>query len=129
MLKSLALLLAGAAAAATLIVSCSDDAADDADAAACDCPAAEPPLTGRIVRVEGRETNTAMVITAFATCPASSTLLGGGCYTEGGERLTPQLVMSGEPNGGTTVYQCRWRNPTAVEVTTVAYAVCLTPAQ
>ena len=129
MFKSLALILAGAATATTLVVSCSDDSPGDADAAACDCPAAEPPLTGRIVRIEDRRTSMGVVPSSFAACPANSTLLGGGCFTEGGERLTPRLIMSGEPSGGTNNFVCEWANPTMVEVTTVAWATCLNPAQ
>ncbi len=129
MIKSLVLVLAGAVAAAAFIVACSDDSPGDADAAVCDCPAAEPPLAGRVVRVEDRTTGSFSVLVPTARCPSGATLLGGGCYTEGNESLTPRLIMSGEPSGGTTAYGCRWSNTTMVEVTTVAYAICLVPAQ
>lgn len=130
MLKNLALLVAGAAAATTFVIACSDDSPGDADAAVCDCPAAEPPLAGRITRVEDRRTSMALIPFAAANCPVTATLLGGGCFTEGNERLTPQLIMSGEPTAGmATTYSCQWRNSTMVEVTTVAFAICLNPAQ
>ncbi len=51
-MKTLIIALVGAAVACALILSCGNDSPGDADAhTTCDCPAAEPPLSGRIVRV------------------------------------------------------------------------------
>ena len=128
MLKNLALVLAGIVGATTLIVSCSDDSSD-ADAAVCDCAPAEPPLTGRITRVEDRLTATQTGFVRTAICPANSTLLGGGCYSEGPSSTGVRLIMAGEPQGGDPLrYGCDWDNPPGLEVTVVAWAKCLIPA-
>ena len=128
MLKNFALVLAGIVGATAFIVSCSDDSSD-ADAAVCDCAPAEPPLAGRITRVEDRQTATQSVFIRRAACPANSTLLGGGCYSEGPSRLDVRLIMAGEPEGGDPlVYGCTWGNQPGLEVTVVAWAKCLVPA-
>jgi hypothetical protein len=107
-----------------LVAACSGD--DTAvDAASCTCPAAEPPLAGRIIRVEDRRTSSTAV-DAFAQCPAESILLGGGCYLEGPEELLMQYAgWTSLP----TTYACEWDNPQLTEHTAVAWATCLLPAQ
>ena len=86
MTKTILIGLAGAALACALILSCGGDDQSGADAqaadaqTACDCPASEPPLAGRIVRV----TDTVALAVQdsggiSAICPAGGTLLGGGC--------------------------------------------------
>ena len=128
MLKNLVLVLAGIVGATTFIVSCSDDSSA-ADAAVCDCNPAEPPLAGRITRVEERLTAVQGSFTRTAICPANSTLLGGGCYSEGPGRFSVRLIMAGEPQGGDLLrYGCYWDNPPGLEVTVVAWAKCLIPA-
>ncbi len=129
MLKNLALVLVGAVGATTFVIACSDDSPGDADAAVCDCDPAEPPLAGRIVRVENRTTVSTIGITVGATCAAGATLLGGGCFTEGNASLQPRLIQSGNTLPGPTVYSCTWDNSQQNEVTGVAWATCLNPAQ
>lgn len=125
----LAFLAAGAIAATVVMISCSDDSPADADAAVCDCDPAEPPLAGRIMRVEDRSTGAIRVLTAIAICPVGSTLLGGGCYSEGAGALNVRLIQSGDPQGGDTLrYGCTWENPPELELTVVSFATCLIPA-
>lgn len=129
MLKNLALVLAGIAGATAFIVACSDDSPGDADAAVCDCDPAEPPLAGRITRVEDRETGVFTIFRRTAICPTNSTLLGGGCYSEGGPALDVRLIMAGEEVAGVPLsFGCRWINTPGLEVTVVAWATCLIPA-
>ena len=129
MLKNLVLVLAGIAGATAFIVACSDDSPGDADAAVCDCDPAEPPLAGRITRVEQRKTGATPGFSEAAICPANSTLLGGGCYSEGGPALDVRLIMAGEPLAGVPLsFGCRWINTPGLEVTVVAWATCLLPA-
>lgn len=123
--KSLALFAAGVAFSAAAIVACSDDSPGDADAAVCDCPAAEPPLSGRIIN----RTGDFMIPENGATvpsvdCRAGETVLGGGCQSS-----TPGLVLRGSGvdhtrNGST----CSWQNTTAAAITATVVAVCLAPA-
>lgn len=126
MSKSLVFFLAGALCAALLVVACSDDSPGDADAAACDCDPAEPPLAGRIIKVEDRRTHSTPGVFAGVVCPDGSTLLGGGCQHEGAGTLT--LVSAGAREGGSEVFVCDWRQAGTEQVTVVAWATCLNPA-
>jgi hypothetical protein len=127
-LKDLALVAGGALAALSFMIACSDDSPTDADAAACTCDPAEPPLAGRLIRVEDRRTVTADFLDARASCPDGSLVLGGGCYTEGNGSADPRLIKTGEPTVGASAYFCSWANPQNTQVTTVAWATCLSPA-
>lgn len=130
MLKPLVFVLLGAAAATAFILSCSDDAPADVDAAeVCDCPEAEPPLVGRIVRV----TNDTQVIdanavgTAPVVCPTGGTLLGGSCdLAESNAEITLNRAAAGsDPDS----FTCKWNNPTNEANTMIATAICLVPAE
>ena len=135
-----ATLLAGAAMATILILACGDDSPSEADAAsACDCPAAEAPLAGRIVFVD-KTTNpgTEPYLDASAWCEsavgaADWILLGGGCTVDDGnvddlvlEHAGPSTVITDTVGGN---YFCRWHNTTGVTIDAVrARAICLVPA-
>ncbi len=125
-MRSLLFSLGGAGVALAFVLSCSDDSPGDADAAE-NC---EPPLTGRITRVEDMKQNVAPgnPIDAYAACPAGATLLGGGCEVDGQNSSTLVLNKTGigSENGS---YGCFWTNPMSITVETVrAWAVCLRPA-
>jgi len=127
MLKNLVLVLTGAFGALALVVACSDDSPGNADAAVCDCDPAEPPLAGRIVRLEDRRTETTFGVFAGVTCPDGSMLLGGGCYGEGPTGVLT-LIDSGSAEGGPLGWACSWINQPPEAVTVVAWATCLLPA-
>lgn len=124
-MRSLLAAIGGAAVAFAFVLSCSDDSPGDADAAE-NC---EPPLAGRINRIEDVKTaQSAMIVNAVANCPAGHVLLGGGCEVSGS--FTERLVLfnAGGTNGQ-NFYSCSWSNPQSVTVETVrAWAVCLSPA-
>ena len=129
-LNSLALLAVGAVGGIALIVACSDDSPTDADAAVCDCPAAEPPLTGRIVAVRA----SAAIVpgnggVVSVGCPANSTILGGACEVETTD-ASILLMESRFFRTGAPQYVCRWSAIDATIANTgTAEAICLTPAQ
>ena len=130
MLKPLVLVLLGAAAATAFILSCSDDAPADVDAAAaCDCPDAEPPLAGRIVRVLSDdvaiEANTQGAASAF--CPAGGTLLGGGCALGDSNAAITLSQALAAPDS--EQFACAWNNPTNDANAMIATAICLVPAE
>lgn len=127
MLKNLVLVLCGAVGALVLVVACSDDSPGNVDAAACECDPAEPPLAGRIVRLEDRRTSTTIGVFASVSCPAGAMLLGGGCYGEG-PASTLRLLDSGSAEAGPLGWACDWLNQPTEEVTVVAWATCLLPA-
>lgn len=122
-------LLAGLGAGVSLVVACSDDSPGAADAAVCDCPAAEPPLTGRITSVRGMNPISAAG-TGFASvdCPIGATVLGGACEVMNLDANV--LVMESRfTRGSQQGYQCSWSalNATASN-TGIAEAICLVPA-
>lgn len=130
-LRWLPAMLAGAALSAGLILACSDDSPHDADAAVCDCPAAEAPLAGRIV-----ERTVDITIAANgggaggAACPGGATLLGGGCTVEvpGTAPGTLTQFESGPRNAGGPIYACQWSSTLQSPSTGRATAICLLPA-
>lgn len=132
MIKTLATLLAGAVAAAVLIVACSDDSPPDADAAVCDCPAAEAPLAGRIMRVRGLDSDLPAnsFTIATASCPTGAILLSGWCQIVNMAGTPPQaaIVASGSSPSEANTWQCNWNNYNIGSGITHAEAVCLMPA-
>jgi hypothetical protein len=120
--------LAGGAASAALVIACSDDSPGSADAAVCDCPAAEAPLAGRITRV----TNTTAVeglefITLDAACPAGATILGGNCKQEGtGDEDV--YVFTGGTTADGTGFHCGWQNNNPDAINVIVEVTCLTQA-
>ncbi|MCL4683054.1 MAG: hypothetical protein KJZ92_17535 [Rhodocyclaceae bacterium] len=125
----LALALASSAATAALILSCSDDSPGDADAAVCDCPAAEPPLAGRLTTVEDRRENPGAVpgFSAVARCPDGATLLGGGC--EASANASSVLLSNAGRRPSGPAFGCSWLNPQNDSPDYIlAWATCLMPA-
>ncbi len=119
----------GIATGITLVVACSDDSPDDADAAVCDCPAAEPPLAGRITSV--RDMNPITPGGAGITsvdCPAGATVIAGACEVMDVD-ANVVVMESRFTRGSQQGYLCRWSalNATANN-TGFAEAICLMPA-
>ena len=127
--------LGGAAVGVATIISCGGGSTVDvADAAApvCDCPAAEPPLEGRIVRVEDTRPGSENINFpgAAAVCPVGSMVLGGGCEAKGVNNNALVLFQSGQRDPSAPVYACEWLNPDnrpGIDSVT-AWATCLIPA-
>ncbi|MBE7448937.1 MAG: hypothetical protein HS111_08585 [Kofleriaceae bacterium] len=125
--------LCGAAFATVLILACGDDdsSADArADAGACDCPAAEPPLAGRIVRVVGTQNVAGGGVGGTGVlCPTGSTLLGGGCKLA--DNATDPLfhLINAGTNGDGSGYRCTWQNSNSSGRDVIAEAFCLVPPQ
>lgn len=123
--------LAGAVCATGLILACSDDSPHEADAATCDCPAAEPPLGGRITTVRGNDATLAQSSPgqASATCPAGSTLLSGSCHLaeDGGGATSARLLDGGPSAVEPNIWGCNWRNGPEFTATVHAEVRCLLP--
>lgn len=139
--RSVLLILSGAMAGIAFILSCGDnlsvkanaDAAIDApkapDAApTCDCPAAEPPLSGRIVVVS----NTRDIPPNFpggtsVVCPEGSQLISGSCTQD---QLNPVPNITLEQSGFFAISPREWfclfrNNEFMTTVTIRASATCL----
>ena len=128
---SFACLAAGLTVGVVLVVACGDDSpvAVDAADASCDCPAAEPPLAGRITRVRSDNPLSpggSGVSAAF--CPIGAVALGGACeiqILDANVVLMSTSFTVGDPHG----YRCDWETVGAtMPYTGTAEVVCLTPA-
>lgn len=120
----------GMAVALILVLACGDDGVGNVDAqAACECPPAEPPLTGRIV-VETATVELAASSNAgtAATCPTGSVLLSGGCRLQDSNAAITLNESFGR-NAGDETWTCYWRNDTVNANTGIAEAYCLMPAE
>ena len=136
-MKPFIYLAAGAAFSAAIIVACSDDSPQNADAATCDCPAAEAPIdTTRMARVDDVRTAAANEVQApIATCPNGSLLLGGSCYIDQ-DNTAREITLrwaGAEPVDATAPgnsWRCSFDNKSLTATATVrAQALCLTPAR
>jgi hypothetical protein len=141
--RSILLLMTGATSGVAFVLSCGDnlsakvnaDAAIDApkvlDAApTCDCPAAEPPLSGRFVVFSNTATIGANAFgSQTASCPAGSQLISGSCTQD---LLNPlrnlTLQQSGFFENSPSVWWCNFRNNEPFPVTIRASVICLQPA-
>ena len=127
--RSRRFIIAGTAAGIILIVSCSDDAPGSVDAATCNCPAAEPPLAGRIRQVtRSLEIGPNSTGLHSADCELGAQVLGGGCA--GPEGIIKDIVIrQTRPSGGNVPgWSCDVRNNEPTPVTMQVMAFCLTPA-
>ncbi len=136
MLRTFATVIASAAATFVFFFACSDDGGSPMDAAAdastCNCPAAEPPLEGRLTIVSmtlADQGGSPGSVALTATCPDNAELLGGGCNVTGPGANTLTLYTSSRTASGPYAYGCRWNNPTGATVTIEAWASCLAPPQ
>jgi len=138
-MRSPLLVLSGAALGVVFVWACGDDAppvdaATDA-APVCDCPAAEPPLAGRIVFTTAAQvTIPANGTTGGGTgCPTlDATLIGGSCYVNSGNvdvlgNVTLSRSGVEDPSVGQT-WDCIWHNNNSTEITATVRAICLLPA-
>jgi hypothetical protein len=132
--KTVLALLVGLVCGVVLVMSCGDQTSParvDAAPQQCDCPAAEPPLAGRIVRVTSDRSIPAMELNAVvAICESGTILISGGCFARSTD---PKYVLHSAypgPDGATDprAWICEFYNGTAAPVTSTAYATCLKPA-
>lgn len=134
--KILAYVISGAVLGIGLVVACDDepgvpDAAGQADAQSCDCPAPPEDALGRIRQVEGTDVleSTFESNGVSAVCPTGSQVIGGGCDLvggAGGEKVF--LQTSGISGGDGGLYRCTWINPNMIGPITIrARAICLVP--
>ena len=134
-MRTLVLVSASALAGALVVVACSDDSPGNADAAVCDCPASEAPLSGRIVRVRGDDAILVPggVSAATAQCGPGAILLHGWCdeLQEAGTQPTIAITSAGAPESAQGIWTCVYKNYTVGGPNTIVHAeaVCLMPAQ
>lgn len=122
--------LAGFVLGAILVIACSDDSPDDADAAVCDCPSAEPPLAGRITSVRNQTTiSGASTGIAGAGCPIGATILGGGCEQMAVDAGVVLLEARIDRTTNQPTYVCTYSSTVAGNHVVFAEAICLMPAQ
>lgn len=135
-MKTLFTILAAALGGAALVVACSDDSPPDADAAVCDCPAAEAPITSsRMHRVDATApAATNALASPSAACPAGEIFISGGCYIDVDNTAREVTLMfagavPGDAAQEARAWECRFVNRSATATATVrAQALCLRPA-
>ncbi|MGN6104477.1 MAG: hypothetical protein ACTHU0_05180 [Kofleriaceae bacterium] len=109
-------------------VDASVDAPIDSPSATCDCPAAEPPLDGRIVVVN----DTWMIAandtgTAEASCPSGARILSGSCTTEVRNPIRDVTVRRSGFFEGERSWGCDFRNNESTPVAVKSSVICLVP--
>jgi hypothetical protein len=124
-------LIAGIFAGIGLVLSCGDNSPSNADAAMCDCPAAEPPISGRIMIIDQIQTIGPNARGGQgAGCPQGALRLTGSCTTAD---LNPNRNVTLEQSGFYNAiddrrgWTCFFRNNEATDVTIKASVVCLLP--
>jgi hypothetical protein len=131
--STICVLAVGFIIGAISVLSCGDDNPKQADAATtCDCPASEPPLSGRITRATRQRAFTPMGYSnVIATCESGSIALSGGCFansTDSKYVLNSSYPYSTAPDAQPSGWSCDYYNGTASPVTSTAYVTCLKPA-
>ena len=126
--SSVILLLAGMLAGIVLVLSCSDGSPGKADAATCDCPAAELPIAGRLMRVNRTAAiNSGSTGGQDAACPQGGLLISGSCTNETFSLPDLTLQQSGFYRDDAQGWSCSFKNNSATPVTVKATAICLMP--
>lgn len=126
MLQTTLTLLTGAIIGIGLVVACSDDSPGTADAAECNCPAAEPPVPARLMEIKATSTIAAnSANSAGASCPPNSRYISGQCGYPGGASRDAyiQLSQRNAANQHICTFQNNEPNPIEVE----AVVLCLVP--
>lgn len=134
-MRPLVAALCGSVATLSLILACGDDSPSAVDASTdgpppqCNCPAAEPPLEGRIMRFTNRAVLTAPGGNTGVGCggPVGSVMLGGSCRVEDradtGVQLKESAIRDDDPNAWSCFYSKSSDTPNAI----IAEAICLVP--
>jgi hypothetical protein len=126
--SSVSLLLAGMLAGIVLVLSCSDDSPGKADAATCDCPAAELPIAGRLMRFSNTRTiDPGSVNGNSASCPQGGLLISGSCTNNNASSLPDLTLQRSGFDNDEQGWSCYFKNNEAVPVTIKVTAICLMP--
>jgi hypothetical protein len=136
--NSILLVLCGIAIGITSTMSCGDDVTGNVDArppdgppdaAVCDCPPAEKPLTGRFVVVSNTQEIPANDTGGTSVPgPLGAQLLSGSCTTELPNPVRDVTLQQSGFHDDPSGWICRFRNNSAAPVTIKASAICLVPA-
>ena len=138
--RSILLVASGAVAGIAFVLSCGDNLSSSVDAAVdipkapdaaplCDCPAAEPPLAGRVVVISTDDTvDPNFESSGTASCPVGSQLISGSCTT-----IYPTAIFdvvmreSGVLIGSPLTWLCRFHNTSSYRLTFRTSVICLEP--
>jgi hypothetical protein len=138
--RSILLVASGAVAGIAFVLSCGDNLSIRADAAVdapkapdasplCDCPAAEPPLAGRVVVISTDNTvDPNAESTGTATCPVGSQLISGSCTTIYPTDIYDVIMReSGFYISSPLTWHCLFLNKSSFRLTFRTSVICLKP--
>jgi hypothetical protein len=133
MARSVLLVTCGAIAGIAFVLSCSDNAPGKVDAATCDCPAAEPPITADRYQVVDVEQPIPANDTSgqSAGCPAGTLFVSGSCEAKDEQPHDLVLQQSGfsfDQNRKLVGWHCEFKNNETFPITIKASVLCLKPA-
>lgn len=126
--SSVVSVLIGMLAGIVLMLSCSDNSPGTADAATCDCPAAEPPIPGRVKRFS----NTLVIAPGddtaqSAACPEGGLILSGMCTNNPVTTGADLTLQQSGASDGSQEWICSFKNNSAAPLTIKVTAICLMP--
>lgn len=129
MSRSIIQIVAGAAFGVVAVLSCTDSPRHS-DAAACDCPASEPPIAGRVVVFEGQPRTVAagQQSSVAVQCMPGMQFVSGSCTAGDPTVLEDITVQQFGFNKTTFSWSCVFKNNKAVPVDVKALVMCLKPA-
>lgn len=128
-LRTLCGVTSGLVIGVALMIACGDDSPPAVDAATCDCPAGEAPLSGRIRQVTELIPLPAHVGGAgMAPCPEGAILLGGGCSVDAAGGALGLIDAGPRAFPGRISYACAWSSDSVLDNEGRATAICLVPA-
>ncbi len=111
-----------------LVLSCSDDSPGDADAAVCDCPAGEPPISAQRLVRETATANLPTGVSLAARACSRGIAISGFCELDPNAPFAQMASVDAGLNSSNG-WQCRWRNDGVQATTGTATVVCLVPAE
>src|SRR5512144_80454 len=118
LVKHVLILMTGAIFGVAAVLSCSDSSPRRSDAATCDCPASEPPLTGRLIFQDdiqilpplgGVDNGNGA---AGAGCPRGTQFLSGSCTNTTAGLVDITLKEAGFTDNANPGWRCSFHNNT-----------------
>lgn len=128
--KSIILMSIGAIFGIGMVLSCGDNSSHHSDAGTCDCPASEPPISGRITTIDSNlvTINPGAQGLAGITCNPGMQFISGSCTGANLTILDDIVLQQAGFDKATGSWACAFKNNKVVAVQVKATALCLKPS-